>query len=267
MTAGSFFTEFTFWKGIFYGCAAIYVVFTAIAVMIEPLLTLPCSYVGEELTFPNVLYVHDPCRTDTRYWRLMGLTPVEASFGRHIVMAVILGSAIGYERKSADRPAGIRTMQLVALAASLFTVNSTFVFMVGPMHWDPARVSAALPSGVGFLGAALICKDVEKDSLTGEVQQIVRGLNTAASVWLSAAVGVACGGGLYFVAAFTTALMLTLLRFGPRSMERTDSFLGTQLPIAVPDRQPVNEETKLTNRRSSLASQKSVRMKPSMNFH
>lgn len=122
--------------------------------MIEPLLTLPCSYVGEELTFPNVLYVHDPCRTDTRYWRLMGLTPVEASFGRHIVMAVILGSAIGYERKSADRPAGIRTskccctwfllfsllhssdffyslVQLVALAASLFTVNSTFVFMVG----------------------------------------------------------------------------------------------------------------------------------------
>ena len=135
------------------------------------------------------------------------------------------------------------------------------------MHWDPARVSAALPSGVGFLGAALICKDVEKDSLTGEVQQIVRGPNTAASVWLSAAVGVACGGGLYFVAAFTTALMLTLLRFGPRSMERTDSILGTQLPIAVPDRQPVNEETKLTNRRSSLASQKSVRMKPSMNFH
>lgn len=56
------------------------------------------------------------------------------------------------------------------------------------MSWDPARVSAALPSGVGFLGAALIVKDKKKD-IDGEIQHFVKGINTAASVWLSAAVG------------------------------------------------------------------------------
>jgi len=61
------------------------------------------------------------------------------------------------------------------------------------MSWDPARVSAAIPSGVGFLGAGLIVKDTKKD-IDGEIQHIVKGINTAASVWLSAAVG---GENLY----------------------------------------------------------------------
>lgn len=59
------------------------------------------------------------------------------------------------------------------------------------MSWDPARVSAALPSGVGFLGAALIVKDKRKD-IDGEIHHFVKGINTAASVWLSAAVGGGC---------------------------------------------------------------------------
>lgn len=144
-------------------------------------------------------------------------------------MAVILGSIIGYERRTADRPAGIRTMSVVSLSSALFTVNSTFVFVAGPMHWDPARVSAAIPSGVGFLGAGLIVKDIYKDD-DGENNFTVKGLKTAASVWLSAAVGVACGGGLYFVATFTAALMLVLLRFGPRShLGREDSVLATTI--------------------------------------
>jgi uncharacterized membrane protein YhiD involved in acid resistance len=54
-------------------------------------------------------------------------------------------------------------MALIALAACLFTINSIFALEVSPMSWDPARVSAALPSGVGFLGAALIVKDKKKD--------------------------------------------------------------------------------------------------------
>ena len=73
-------------------------------------------------------------------------------------------------------------------------------------------------------------QDVHKD-MEGTTSLTVRGLNTAASVWLSAAVGVACGGGLYFAASFTTALMLVLLRFGPRAkMDRADSVLGMSLP-------------------------------------
>mmetsp|Transcript_25671 Transcript_25671/g.61689 ORF Transcript_25671/g.61689 Transcript_25671/m.61689 type:complete len:277 (+) Transcript_25671:74-904(+) len=231
----AFFTEFTLFKGVLYCVCVIYVACTGIAVMSEPYMTLPCDYLpspnangDNNITFPNVFYSHDPCRTSARYLRLMGMTPRECTYGRHLVMAVILGSIIGYERRTADRPAGIRTMSVVSLSSALFTVNSTFVFMAGPMHWDPARVSAAIPSGVGFLGAGLIVKDIYKDDY-GEDNFTVKGLLTAASVWLSAAVGIACGGGLYFVATFTAALMLLLLRFGPRSssLGREGSVLAT----------------------------------------
>ena len=87
--------------------------------------------------------------------------------------------------------------------------------MSGPNNWDASRVAASIPSGVGFLGAGLIFKQVEKDN-NGEDNHTVHGLTTAASVWLSAAVGIACGGEMYFSATFSIAIMLLLLRFGPR---------------------------------------------------
>ena len=68
--------------------------------------------------------------------------------------------------------------------------------------WDSSRVSAAIPSGVGFLGAGLIFKKEERSNSTGESNHVVHGLTTAASLWLSAAVGIACGGELYFPASF-----------------------------------------------------------------
>lgn len=126
---------------------------------------------------------------------------------------------MGWERREADRPAGIRTMSLVSLGACLFTINSAFAFLNGPMTWDASRVSAAIPSGVGFLGAGLIFKEAEKDKETGETTHVVHGLTTATSLWLSAAIGVACAGELYFAATFSIAVMLVLLRFGPRSRE------------------------------------------------
>lgn len=127
------------------------------------LLLLFSAFSSDAIDFPNAFYHHDPCTFDTRYWQLLGLKRIECVFGRHLVIAVILGSIIGYERRGPDRPAGIRTMALIALAACLFTINSIFALEVSPMSWDPARVSAALPSGVGFLGAALIVKDKKKD--------------------------------------------------------------------------------------------------------
>jgi MgtC family len=78
---------------------------------------------------------------------------------------------------------------------------------------DASRIAAAIPSGVGFLGAGLIFKMEDKESES----MVVHGLTTAASVWLSAAVGIACGGELYFAASFGVAIMMLLLRFGPRS--------------------------------------------------
>lgn len=102
-------------------------------------------------------------------------------------------------------------MAMVSLGACLFTICSTFAFLDGPMNWDASRVSAAIPSGCGFLGSALIFKSSEKGS------HEVHGLTTATSLWLSAAVGIACGGGLFFVSSFCCAIMLVVLRFAPRT--------------------------------------------------
>lgn len=128
---------------------------------------------------------------------------------------------------------------LVSLGSALFTINSTFAFLAGPMSWDASRVSAAIPSGVGFLGAGLIIKSTEKDPITGESHHLVQGITTAAATWLSAAVGLACGGGLYFVASFSTAINLVLLRFGPRL---TDMVSGTYFAESAADLSVMNDE-------------------------
>jgi hypothetical protein len=97
-----------------------------------------------------------------------------------------------------------------------------FAFLSGPNEWDASRVTAALPSGVGFLGAAVIWKA----GTTVEDHQVF-GLTTAASVWLSAAVGVASGGAQYFVAIFTVTLVMVMLRFGPRQEKSNESEDGS----------------------------------------
>eukprot|EP00501_MAST-03F_sp_TOSAG23-6_P000106 GSMAST32.ASY1.ANO1.108.1 assembled CDS len=137
---------------------------------------------------------------------------MECDFGRRLVVATIGGAIIGFERRLADRPAGIRTMSLTALGAAIFTLCSTWAFMAGPQKWDASRISAAIPSGVGFLGAGLIWKGTTKD----EEHHTVHGLTTAASLWISASVGISCGGGLYSAGAIGVALTLMILRYGPR---------------------------------------------------
>lgn len=94
----------------------------------------------------------------TRRAELGYLNSMECDLTRRLLVSVLLGAAIGWERRDSDRPAGIRTMSLVALGACLFTITSMFSFMDGPTSWDASRVSAAIPSGVGFLGAGLIWK-------------------------------------------------------------------------------------------------------------
>jgi hypothetical protein len=94
-------------KGVIYIILAIYVLCTAIAVVLEPFINnLPCDTVASDVKFPNAFYIFDPCWDHQRYIQLMMLTRSECRFGRHMVMSVILGAAIGYERRSADRPAG-----------------------------------------------------------------------------------------------------------------------------------------------------------------
>ena len=206
----SYFTVFTWEKAIFYFGAIVFVSGCSLAVCIQPFVHLECHLDQKNITYMNPSYQPDPCE-NTRYPQLLFLTIEECIFSRRIIAAVLLGGIIGWERRQADRPAGIRTMALVSLGSCLFSICSAFAFLRGPMAWDASRVSAAIPSGVGFLGSALIFKQDDQGS------HVVRGLTTAASLWLSSAVGIACAGGLYFPAAFSTAITLVLLRFGPRT--------------------------------------------------
>ena len=209
-----FFTEFTCFKGLLYLFAILYVSIYSILSLLQPFFFNACKDAAPnnvDRGFENPGYDQRDCyHARTKY--LLFLSPEECSFARRIIIAAVLGGLIGWERRSADRPAGIRTMSLVSLGACLFAITSAFAFLDGPMNWDGSRVAAAIPSGVGFLGAGVIWKHTNKD---GE-GHVVHGLTTAASLWLSAAVGIACSGELYFAACFTIAVVLLLLRFGPR---------------------------------------------------
>ncbi|HVU49069.1 MAG TPA: MgtC/SapB family protein [Polyangia bacterium] len=128
-----------------------------------------------------------------------------------ILLGTGLGAAIGFERDLHGRPAGLRTHAIVALGAATFMVVSTrFVFF---QHYaagdlvevDASRIAASVVSGIGFLGAGAILR-------TGIT---IRGLTTAAALWLVAAIGMAAGAGMYVIAVFTTLVglaSLTLLR-------------------------------------------------------
>lgn len=112
--------------------------------------------------------------------------------------ALVLSSLIGFEREIRAKSAGLRTHTLVGVGAALFMLVSKYGFgdmlAFDRVSLDPSRVAAQVVSGIGFIGGGLIF--VRRDA--------VRGLTTAATVWLVAAVGMACGGGLVVLASATT---------------------------------------------------------------
>lgn len=156
-------------------------------------------------------------------------------------------------------------MSLVSLGSSLFTICSTFAFLTGQNEWDASRISAAIPSGVGFLGAGLIFKE-QNNSDDGGPTHVVHGLTTATSLWLSAAVGIACGGELYFAASFGTSIMLLLLRFGPRhsdtdeddSDEEANDLFGDNSDMKYGSRGMTLEEGGASERDSLVSSSSSI---------
>ena len=130
----------------------------------------------------------------------MNLAPwVEAIL--RVLLAVGLGAAIGYQRERAGKAAGLRTLVLVAAGAALFTVVSIFGF--GTEGVDISRVAAGVVVGVGFLGAGVI--------LRGQHEEEVAGLTTAATIWVTAGVGLAAGAGMYLVAVVAAAIILGIL--------------------------------------------------------
>ncbi len=115
-----------------------------------------------------------------------------------LALAFVLSALVGLERELRQKSAGLRTNTLVGVAAALFILVSKYGFMDvlkdGQVIVDPSRVAAQIVSGIGFIGGGVIF--MRRD--------IVRGLTTAASVWLTAALGMACGAGLPVLAVATT---------------------------------------------------------------
>mmetsp|Transcript_15480 Transcript_15480/g.33377 ORF Transcript_15480/g.33377 Transcript_15480/m.33377 type:complete len:303 (+) Transcript_15480:185-1093(+) len=202
-------------NAIFYGVLTLFGAVCALCCVIAPFVShceKPALPPPPDFPYSNPNYDDSNCSYETR-WILLGMTQWEADMGRRILVAIILGAIIGHERRTADRAAGIRLMSVIALGSACFTISSMFCFEASTQAFDAARVAAAIPSGVGFIGSALIWKGFVDEE---KVNHQVHGLTTAASVWISAAVGVAAGGELYFCAVYTTLLMVFILRFGPR---------------------------------------------------
>ncbi|WFB85043.1 MULTISPECIES: MgtC/SapB family protein [Streptomyces] len=124
-------------------------------------------------------------------------------------LALVLSSLIGWERAAQQKSAGLRTHTLVGIASALMMEVSqhgfTAVLGLENVSFDPSRVAAQIVSGIGFIGGGLIF--VRRDA--------VRGLTTAATVWLTCAIGMACGGGLPLLALATTALHFLVVRGYP----------------------------------------------------
>ena len=123
-----------------------------------------------------------------------------------LAVAAILGAIVGSERQRHEWAAGLRTHMVVCVGSALIMIVSMFGFQdvvnKPGIELDPSRVAAQVISGIGFLGAGTIL------FLRREV---IRGLTTAAGLWTVAAVGLACGGGLYFAACLTTAIVFVVL--------------------------------------------------------
>ena len=127
---------------------------------------------------------------------------INTTFLLHIAVAALLGGAIGLERGYRAKEAGFRTHFLVALGAALFMILSAHGFddiLFSENHsLDVSRIAAQVVSGIGFIGAGTIILQ----------RQMVHGLTTAAGLWVTAAIGMTAGAGLYMLAFFTTVLVL-----------------------------------------------------------
>ncbi|MCH5307314.1 MAG: MgtC/SapB family protein [Prevotella sp.] len=129
---------------------------------------------------------------------------MEYEFILRIFVAALLGGMIGLEREYRSKEAGFRTHFLVALGSALFMIVSAYGFgdaiTNDLQRWDVSRVAAQVVSGIGFIGAGTI--------IFRKSENMVSGLTTAAGVWVVAAIGLACGGGLYLLAIASTLMVL-----------------------------------------------------------
>lgn len=117
-----------------------------------------------------------------------------------LLLAAALGAGIGYERERHGKAAGLRTHILISTGAALFTLVSIYGF--GGVA-DPSRVAAGVVAGIGFIGAGVIFRGMTGSGLAG--------LTSAACIWVTAAIGLAAGAGLYLISAITAAITMGVL--------------------------------------------------------
>lgn len=140
-----------------------------------------------------------------------------------VLLAFVLSSAIGYERQLRQKSAGLRTHTLVGLGSALFMLVSKYGFfdvLGDDVRLDPSRIAAGIVSGIGFIGGGLIF--VRRDA--------VRGLTTASTVWVTAAIGAAAGAGMIVVAVVGTAAhFIVTLGYTPWSHRMPQAEAQTQI--------------------------------------
>lgn len=127
-----------------------------------------------------------------------------------LVLALLLGGIIGWQREHYGHEAGVRTFSLISLGSCLFGILSHHMAFPG----DPGRIAAQVVSGIGFIGVGLIIKE----------QGSIKGLTTAATLWAVSAVGLSMGYGLYYVAILTCVLIFVSLFL--RSIPHWDKIIG-----------------------------------------
>ncbi len=161
-------------------------------------------------------------------------TPILMFFIR-IMVAALCGAIIGLERTKRSKEAGIRTHCIIACASALIMVISKYGFadmvdasgalIAGNRGVDPSRIAAQVVSGISFLGAGVIFKN----------GNTVKGLTTAAGIWATAGVGLACGAGMYGIAAFTTGVILLVQLLMHHFSVGNDAFSTGEIRITLVD--------------------------------
>jgi len=146
-------------------------------------------------------YLHEITQTQE-------ITLLNSSF--RMLLSLFLGCAIGFERQLRNQAAGVRTFALICLAATLIMIVSIYVAQEYSTTSDPARIAAQVITGVGFLGAGVIFQNKSG---------VIRGLTTAAGIFMMAGVGLTIGAGLYTLSVIGTLMLLFILS----SLERIEN--------------------------------------------
>jgi len=137
---------------------------------------------------------------------MTGITSTDIIF--RLIFAAAAGALVGIDREARGKPAGLRTHALVALGAALVTVCGIQYLQESPDKAALTRVIQGVIAGVGFLGGGAILRARDRDAITG--------LTTAATIWIVAALGVACGGGHWVAVSTAVVLVAIILVFGRR---------------------------------------------------